>query len=236
MPSSQYEYLLNALDSPPFLISEIEIINMLPLIDLFLIEFNIFGDSEEIDEVSELLPTDILANQLGPEYDKEGSAKWYWVLAIYLRNEIAKRNMEGDDQWVNKAINAINRSKIYFEKHELRMRQLEREIRVARSGEGTKSNDKRYGPLNMLKQAACDLYEPAIAELQLQRQIDKKRSRDNRTTYKNIAKIIYPKITDLNRDRDGQKIIGRNGDPVGSLAKIFQEAAWKGNLKSVRGR
>ena len=108
MSNSQYEYLVNALDFAPFSISEIEIEEMLPQIDFLLFEFNIFGDSEAIDEVSEFSPTHILEEQLGPEFSKEGLAKWYWVLAIYLANEISKRNMNSNDKWVNEAINAIN--------------------------------------------------------------------------------------------------------------------------------
>ena len=236
MSNSQYEYLLNALDAAPSFISEIEIEEILPQIDFLLFEFNIFGDSEEIDEVSEFSPTHILGDQLAPEYNKEGLAKWYWVLAIYLVNEISKRNLKGNDQWVDEAINAINQSKIYFSKHELRMKQLEREIREARSGEGTKSNNKRYESLDILRQAAFDHYEPAISELKLRRQVEKKKTAKNRTTYENIAKIEYAKIVDLNEDQNGQKIIGRNDDPVGSLARIFKEAAGKGKLKPTRGR
>ena len=236
MSNSQYKYLLNELDAAPSFISEIEIEEMLPQIDLLLFEFNIFGDSEEIDEVSEFLPSHILGDQLGPEYNKDGLAKWYWVLAIYLANEISKRNMKGNDQWVGEAINAINQSKIYFSKHELRMRQLEREIGEARSVEGTKSNNKRYESLNTMKQAAYDHYESAISELQMRRQLENKKTKENRLTYRNAAELIYPKIAHLNKDQNGQKLIGRNADPVGSLAKILKESARKGNLKSTRGR
>ena len=236
MSNSQYEYLVNALDFAPFSISEIEIEEMLPQIDFLLFEFNIFGDSEEIDEVSEFLPTHILEEQLFPEFSKEGLAKWYWVLAIYLANEISKRNMNSNDKWVNEAINAINQSKIYFSKHELRMKQFEREMREARSNEGTNWNNKRHELLNIMKKAAFAHYESAISELQIQRQVDKKKTDKIRTTYKNAAKIIYPKIVHLNKDQNGQKIIGRNNDPVGSLAKILKKAVADGKLKSPRRR
>ena len=224
MSNSQYEYLVNALDAAPSFISEIEIEKMLPEIDFLLFEFNIFGDSEEIDEVSEFSPTHILEEQLGPEFSKEGLAKWYWVLAIYLANEISKRNMNSNDKWVNEAINAINQSKNYFSKHELRMKQFEREMREVRSNEGTSSNNKGYKLLNSMKKAAFAHYEPAISELQFQRQVDKKKTDKIRTTYKNAAKIIYPKIAHLNEDQNGRKLIGRNADPVGSLARATQRS------------
>ena len=236
MSNSQYEYLVNALDAAPSFISEIEIEKMLPEIDFLLFEFNIFGDSEEIDEVSEFLPTHILEEQLGPEFSKEGLAKWYWVLAIYLANEISKRNMNSNDKWVNEAINAINQSKIYFSKHELRMKQFERERREVRSNEGTNSNNKGYKLLNTMKKAAFAHYEPAISELQFQRQVDKKKTDKIRTTYKNAAKIIYPKIARLNEDQNGHKFIGRNADPVGSLARLLKEAVGDGKLKPPHGR
>ena len=234
--SSQYEYLLNALDSAPFSISEIELNEMILQIDFFLFEFNVFGDSEEIDEVSDLLPTDILADQLAPEFSKEGLARWYWALANYLRREISNRGLTGNVRWVNEAINAINLSATNFSKHELHTRRLEREIRLARSSEGTQSNNKRYAPLDFLKQAAFGQYEPAITELELQRKSGKKKTDESRTTYQNIARIITPKITHLNKDHNGQRVIGRNGDPVGSLARILKEAVAEGKLRSTRGR
>ena len=144
--------------------------------------------------------------------------------------------MNSNDKWVNEAINAINQSKIYFSKHELRMKQFEREKREVRSNEGTNSNNKRHELLNIMKKAAFDHYESAILELQIQRQVDKKKTDKIRTTYKNAAKIIYPKIAHLNKDQNGHKLIGRNGDPVGSLARLLKEAVADGKLKPTHGR
>ena len=116
------------------------------------------------------------------------------------------------------------------------MKQFEREMREARSNEGTNWNNKRYKSLNIMKKAAFAHYESAILELQIQRQVDKKKTDKIRMTYKNAAEIIYPKIAKLNKDQNGHKFIGRNADPVGSLARLLKKAVADGKLKSPRRR
>ena len=51
MTISQYKVLLEDLDKVLFSISEKEIKQLLPQIELFLTESNVFGEYEEIDEI-----------------------------------------------------------------------------------------------------------------------------------------------------------------------------------------
>lgn len=236
MTKSQYKVLLKDLDKVLISISEKEIKQLLPQIELFLIESNVFGEYEEIDEIGECHPTEILRGQLIQISDQKELAKWYAILALYLAKEIENRKKQNDLNIVNYALHAINISKSYSDDAEVQKKQIKRKIRKSRSREGTESNKKRYETLNRLKKAAFGHYEPAIEELQSRRRSAKKRTLDDRTTYKNTAKIIFPKIVDLNEDKHGKKLIGRNGDPVGSLARILSEAAQAGHIKSTRGR
>ncbi len=236
MAKSQYKVLLEELDKVLISISEKEIKQLLPQIELFLIESNLFGEYEEIDDVGEYQPTEILRGKLFFIDSKEELAKWHAILALYLAKEIDKRKEQDNSKLVNYTLHAINVSKSYLSKAETQSKQLEKRIKKGRSSEATESNKKRYEYLNILKKAAVDKFESAIEELQLRRRIEKKNTSENRSTYKNAAKIIYPKIAYLNKDKNGQKIIGRNGDPVGSLERILKEAASKDDLKSTRGR
>lgn len=236
MTKSQYEILLEELKSVLCFVSEKEIKQLLPQVGLFLIESNVFGEYEEIDEPDERQPTEILRGQLFQISDEKEQAKWYAILALYLAKEMEERSQQNDLKLANYVLHAINVSKAHFVESETRNKQLEKGIKEGRSREGTESNRKRYEPLDTLKNAAIDRFEPAIEALQLRRRLENKKTRENRVTYKNAAKIIYPEIAHLNKDNEGQKLIGRNGNPVGSLARILEELASKGELESTRER
>jgi len=80
-----------------------------------------------------------------------------------------------------------------------------------------------------LKEAAFKEYEPAIRLIQLKNQTAAAKTI---ITYINIAKIVYPKIERLNSDERGRKIIGRKTKPINSLARLFEVAVAKKELKS----
>ena len=236
MSKSQYEILLEELNKVLCFVSEKEIRQTLPQIELFLCESNVFGDYEEIDEPDERHPVEILRGQLIHIDDDRELAKWYAILALYLAKEIENRKKQNDLKIVNYALHAINVSKSHFVEAEAQKEQLERGIKQHQSKIGTKANIKGYEPLYRFKNEAFARYESAIEELQRRQNNQKTTTKDNRVTYENVAEILYPQIAHLNKDKNNKKLIGRNGDPIGSLARILEEAAQAGDLTPTRGR
>lgn len=224
MTKSQFKLLLEELDKVLISISEKEIEQILPQIELFLIECNVFGEYEEIDEPDKSRPTDILRGQLIFIYDNEELAKWYAILALYLKNEIDKRNRQDDIELVHCAIDAINVAKQHLERVKFDLSLKARGAKEHESKKGTKRSKKRYVTLDKFKKIANQKYEPAIYELHAE---------GNKISYVNIAAKVYPDIKEHNRGKSGAKLIGRNGDPVGSLATLYEKAVAKKKLKST---
>lgn len=224
MSKSQYEILLEELNKVLCFVSEKEIRQTLPQIELFLCESNVFGDYEEIDEVGQFQPTSVLRGQLIQIDDEKELAKWYAILALYLSKEIEKRNKQNELKVVHYAIHAINVARHHLDGAKRDLMLKTQGAKEHESQKGTKRSKKRYAPLDVFKQIANQKYEPAIYELYAE---------GTKITYENIAAKVYPEIEDDNRDKSGAKLIGTNGDPVGSLADLYVKAVADKILKST---
>lgn len=234
MTKSQYKVLLEELDKVLISVSEKEIKQILPQIRVFLSESNVFGNYEEIDEPDQRHPVDILKGQLLSLTDNKELSKWYAILAVYLAREMEKRNRENDLNLANFALYAVHVSKTYFSEAELQFKQVKKGIKEQKSKSGTKASKKRHEALNDLKDAAFSLYEFAAHELKRRQEIEQKTTKENRITYLNIAKIVYPQVAHLNEIDSRPQLIGRNGRPIESLARIFEEETPTRDLSSTR--
>ena len=165
MTKSQYEILSEKLDKVLLLISDKEIGRILLQIELFLSESNVFGDYEEIDEPDQRHPVEILKGQLFPINDNNQLAEWNAILSLYLAKEIVKRNQQNNLKLVNYALHALYVSKTFRDKAKQQSKLIAIEIKKSRANTARKSNAKRYSPLDILKEAAFQEYEPAIREL-----------------------------------------------------------------------
>jgi len=224
MTKSQYEVLLEELDKVLISISKKEIKQILPQISVFLSEANVFGDYEEIDEPDQSRPTDILRGQLIFIYDNEELAKWYAIFALYLAKEIDKRNRQDDIELVHCAIDAINVAKQHLERVKSDSKLKAQGAKEHESKKGTKRSKKRYIALDEFKKIANKKYEPAIYELHAE---------GAAITYENIAAKVYPEIKHHNYGKSGAKLIGIEGDPVGSLVALYQKAVAAKKIEST---
>jgi hypothetical protein len=201
-----------------------ELQSMLLQIELMLSEIDLFQNDEELENVD---PIETLQGNLIGILNPAEPAKWHAVLSLFILNKIQELNLKNNSKLVELAFKSLNLSKNYSEQAEQRSKTEARQ----RSKDGTDANTKKYELLNVLKEAAFKEYEPAIRLIQLKNQTAAAKVI---ITYTSIAKIVYPKVEHLNRDKRGRRVIGRNTKtkPVQSLAQVFEVAVAKKELKS----
>ena len=224
---SQFELLKNDLEAVRLSIPANELQSMLLQIELMLSEIDLFQTEEELE--NNVDPIETLQGNLIGILNPAEPARLHAVLSIFILNRIQELNLKNNSKLVALAFRSLNLSKNYSEQAEQQLRTEKLKDKQRRSEEGTEANRKRHEPLDTLKAAAFNEYDPAIQSIQLENKTAVKKTS---ITYKNIAKIVYPKIENLNRDELGRKLIGRNNKPIESLAELFEIAVAENKLKS----
>jgi len=230
---SQFELLKNDLEAVRLFIPANELQSMLLQIELMFSEIDLFQNKEELEENVD--PIETLQGNLIGILNPAEPAKWHAVLSLFILNRIQELNLENNSKLVELAFKSLNLSKNYSEQAEQQLRAGKRKDKQRRSEEGKESNKKRHEPLDTLKTAAFKEYEPAIRLIQLKNQTAAAKTI---ITYTSIAKIVYPKIKHLNRDKRGRRVIGlktktkTKSKLTKSLARIFEIAVAEKKLKS----
>ncbi len=222
---SQFELLKNDLKVVRLSIPANELQSMLLQIELILSEIDLFQNKEELE--NNVDPIETLQGNLIGILNPAEPAKWHAVLSLFILNKIQELNLKNNSKLVELAFKSLNLSKNYSEQAEQRSKAEARQ----RSKDATDANKKKYEPLELLKEAAFKEYEPAIRLIQLKNQTAAAKTI---ITYTSIAKIVYPKVEHLNRDKRGRRVIGRNTKtkPIQSLAELFEIAVAKKELIS----
>ena len=200
---------------------------MLLQIELMLSEIDLLRTEEEEEDAD---PIEFLQGNLIGILDPAEPAKWHAALSIFILDRIEGMDLRNDQRLVEIALRSLNLSKIYSEQAEQYSKAEKQRERNQRSETAVKANELRHEAGEKLKQAALEEYEMAVRIIQ-----ERNYSSRNKTTitYRNIAKVVYPKIEHLNKDGIGRKVIGRNGKPEEALAEIFEDAVADGKLKST---
>ena len=224
---SQFEILAEELTPIHTSFAKDDLQSMLLQVDAMLIETGLFAESEESELAN---PIETLRGNLIGLSDIAGISRWYAVLTIYLFNRIQELEIEANSRLIEFALQSLNISKNYSEKAEQQSKFAARKEEQRKSQEGTHANVKGNELLDEFKKAAFDRYEPAIQSIL---NADHILPEEKKITYFSIAEFVYPKIEHLNRDKNGRKLIGRNGKPVEALAKLFKIAVSKKRLRST---
>lgn len=221
---SQFELLKEDLATVRLSIPANELQSMLLQIELMLSEIDLFQNDEELENAD---PIETIQGNLIGILDPAEHARWYAALSLFILDRIKELDLKDNSKLVELAFNSLNISKNYSEQAE---QQSKAEIRQRSKG-GTDANKKKYELLNRLKKAAFKKYAPTIRLIQRKNQTA---AAGTVITYLSIAKIVYPKVEHLNRDKRGRRLIGRNTKtkPIQSLAQIFERAVAKKELKS----
>lgn len=223
---SQFELLKEDLAEVRLSIPQNELRLMLLQIELMLSDIDLFQDKEEQKTFD---PTETIQGNLIGILNPAEHAKWHAVLSLFILDQIKELDLKDNSKLVELALDSLNCSKNYSKQAE---QQSKAEARQ-RSKDATDANKKKYEVLNILKEAAFKEYEPAIRLIQLKNQTAAAKTV---ITYISIAKIVYPKVEHLNRDKRGRRVIGRNTKtkpkPINSLARLFEIAVAKKELES----
>ena len=219
---SQFELLKDDLAAVRSSFPENELQSMLLQIELMLSDIDLFKNKEQQENFDSV--ETIQGNLIGILNPAE-HAKWHAVLSLFILERIQDLDLKNNSKLVELAFKSLNLSKNYSEQAE---QQSKAETRQRSQG-GTDANKKKYELLNILKKAAFKEYEPAIRLIQLMNQTAAAKTV---ITYLSIAKIVYPKVEHLNRDKRGRKVIGRKMKPIKSLARLFEVAVAEKELKS----